>query len=190
MLKVAVYSPGASAEAADAVAELAAALVLATLDAALTLDVAADDALALAEVEDALAALEDEPDAHPATAMAATSIMAAMMIPIPFFMNNNPLLPPRQARGTHSKQELLLGTKAQRQTPPALVARNVRRGSQRFSSNRTAQVPWLGDMRLTVMALARDSHPVSLARPLYAGGHCPFASYTKLSNYSFKSDLH
>ena len=183
MLKVAVYSPGASAEAADAVAELAAALVLATLDAALTLDVAADDALALA-------ALEDEPDAHPATAMAATSIIAAMMIPIPFFMNNNPLLPPRQARGTHSKQELLLGTKAQRQTPPALVARNVRRGSQRFSSNRTAQVPWLGDMRLTVMALARDSHPVSLARPHHAGGHCPFASYAKLSNYSFKSDLH
>ena len=103
MLKVAVYSPGASAEADADAAELA--LALAALDAALALDAAADDALALA-------ALEDEPDAHPATAMAATSIMAAMMIPIPFFMNNNPLLPPRQTRGTHSKRELLLGTKA------------------------------------------------------------------------------
>ena len=114
MLKVAVYSPGASAEAVDVAAELALALVLAALDAALALDAAADDALALAALEDALAALEDEPDAHPATAMAATSIMAAMMIPIPFFICNNPLLPPRQTRGTHSKRELLLGTKARR----------------------------------------------------------------------------
>ena len=105
-----VYSPGASVEAAaelaevEALAELALTLSLAALEAAL--------ALALAELADALAlaALEDELEEHPATAMIATSIMAAMTIPIPFFICNTPLLPARHAGDIGLQRELLLGT--------------------------------------------------------------------------------
>ena len=97
VLNVAAYVPGAIVEEAEAVAEL----TLDELAAALALEAAADVALALAEgeVEDEPAALDDDPDAHPAIAMRATSIMTATAIPIFFFTSNAPLSPAHERNG-------------------------------------------------------------------------------------------
>lgn len=104
VLNVAAYVPGAIVEEAEAVAEL----TLDELAAALALEAAADVALALAEDEPA--ALDDDPDAHPAIAMRATSIMTATAIPIFLFTSNAPLSPAHERNGMLSAE--LLGTKS------------------------------------------------------------------------------
>jgi len=158
VLNVAAYVPGAIVEEAEAVAEL----TLDELAAALALETAADVALALAEDEPA--ALDNDPDAHPAIAMRATSIMTATAIPIFLFTSNAPLSPAHERNGMLLARTTGNGIDGV-EAPPARVMRSARRGSQRFSPFTAAWVPWLGGMRLTVMALARDSHPVSPARP-------------------------